>query len=189
MSGCCRRLLRVPWTVRRSDKSILKEISAEYLLEGLITEAEAPILWPPNAKSLLIGKDPDAGRDWRQEEKGMTEDETVGCHHWLTGYEFEQTPGNSEGQGSLVWCSPWGHRVGHDLTTEQQQHWQLSVQSIVVLHWLSCESLIGWALAREEEKVFLLVIGLCYGPNVWQHPFLASQFYFNWGFCLLIFTF
>ena len=55
--------MRVPWTVRRSDQSILKEINAEYSLEGLITEAEAPILWPLNAKSLLIGKDPDAGRD------------------------------------------------------------------------------------------------------------------------------
>ena len=71
-------------------------------------EAEAPILWPPDEKSWLIGKDPDAGRDWRQEEKGMTEDETVGYHHWLNGCEFEQTPGNSEGQGSLVWFSPWG---------------------------------------------------------------------------------
>ena len=70
-------------------------------------EAEAPILWPPDAKNWLIRKDPDAGKDWRQEEKGTTEDEMVGCHHWLDGLEFEQALGIGEGQGSLVCCSPW----------------------------------------------------------------------------------
>ena len=73
------------------------------------TDAEAPILWPPDAKSQLIGKDSDAGKDWRQEEKGKTEDNTVGWHHQLNGHEFEQTPGDREGQGSLVCCRPWGH--------------------------------------------------------------------------------
>ena len=71
-------------------------------------KAEAPILWPPDTKSRLIGKDPDAGKDWWQEKKGMTEDELVGGHHWLNGHEFEQTPGDGEGQGSLACCSPWG---------------------------------------------------------------------------------
>ena len=70
-------------------------------------EAETPILRPPDAKSWLTGKDPDAGKDWRQEEKGMTADEMVGWHHRLNGHEFEQAPGDSEGQGSLVCCSPW----------------------------------------------------------------------------------
>ena len=73
-------------------------------------EAEAPTLWPADAKSQLIGKDPDAGKDWRQEEKGAAEDEMVGWHHWLNGHEFEQTPGDTEGQGSLACCSPWGHK-------------------------------------------------------------------------------
>ena len=72
------------------------------------TEAKAPILWPPDAKSLLIGKDPDAGKDWRQEEKGTTEDEMVGWHCWLNGYAFEQSPEDSEGQGSLACWSPQG---------------------------------------------------------------------------------
>ena len=72
-------------------------------------EAEAPIFWPPDTKSQLIGKDPDAGESWGQ-EKGMTEDEMVGWHHWISGHEFEQTPGVSEGQRSLVCCSPWGHK-------------------------------------------------------------------------------
>ena len=85
-------------------------------------EAETPILWPPDAKSWLIGKDPDAGKDWEQEEKGMTEDEMAAWHHWLNGHEFEQSQRDSEGQRSLVYCSPWGCRVRHDLVTEQQLH-------------------------------------------------------------------
>ena len=73
-------------------------------------EAEAPILWPPDGKSWLTGKDPDAGKDWGQEKKGMTEDEMVGWHHWLNGQEFAQTSGDSEGQGNLACCSPWGYK-------------------------------------------------------------------------------
>ena len=71
-------------------------------------EAEAPILWPPDAKSWFIRKDPDAGKDWRQKEKGTTEDEMVGGHHWLSGHEFEPTPGDGEGLGSMAYCSPRG---------------------------------------------------------------------------------
>ena len=73
------------------------------------TEAEAPLLWSPDSKNQLSGKDPDAGKDWRQKEKGAAEDEMVGWHHRLSGHEFEQTLGDSEGQGSLACCSPWGH--------------------------------------------------------------------------------
>ena len=73
---------------------------------GYNTEAEAPILWPPDAKSRLIGKDPDAGKDCGQ-EKRATEDEMVGWHHQPNGHEFAQTPGDGE-QGSLVYCCPWG---------------------------------------------------------------------------------
>ena len=69
-------------------------------------EAETPILWPPDVKNWLIWKDPDAGKDWRQEEKGPTEDEMAGLHHQLEGHEFEQALGDGEGQGSLVCCSP-----------------------------------------------------------------------------------
>ena len=72
-------------------------------------EAETPILWPPDVKSWLAGKDPDAGKDWRQ-EKGTTEDEMVGRHHWLGGHEFEQAPGVGDGQGRLACCSPWGRK-------------------------------------------------------------------------------
>ena len=84
------------------------------------SEAEAPILWLPDAKSKLIGKDPDVGKECRQEENRMIEDEMVRWHDWLNGHEFEQTPGDSEGQGSLACCSSWGGRVRHDWVTEQQ---------------------------------------------------------------------
>ena len=73
-------------------------------------EVETPILWPPDAKNLLLRKDPDAGKDWRQEEKGMTEDEMVGWHHWLSEHEFEQAPEVGGGQGGLACCSLWGHK-------------------------------------------------------------------------------
>ena len=79
-------------------------------------EVETPILWPPDAKSWLIWKDPDAGKDWGQ-EKGMTEDEMVGWHHWLNGHESEQTPGDGEGEGSLACCRPWGRKESN--TTER----------------------------------------------------------------------
>ena len=75
-----------------------------------ILDSKALILWPPDAKSWLIGKDPDAGKDWRQEEKGTTKDEMAGWHHRLNGHEFEQTPGDGEGQESLECCSPWSHK-------------------------------------------------------------------------------
>ena len=78
------------------------------------------LLWPPDVKSQLIGKDPDAGKNWRQEEKGMIEDETVGWHHQLSEHEFKQTPGDGEGQGSLECFSSWDWRVRRDLAIEQQ---------------------------------------------------------------------
>ena len=114
---CWRRLLRVPWTSRRSNQSILKEISPECSLEGLILKLNLQILWPPDAKSWLTRKDPDSGKDWRQEEKGMTEDE---WHHQLDEHEFEWTPGVGDGQGGLACCSPWGRK---ELDTTERLNW------------------------------------------------------------------
>ena len=88
------------------------------------TNDETPILWPPDVKNWLIGKDPDAGKDWRQGEKGMTEDEMVGWHHRFDGHEFEQAPGVGNGQGSLMCCSPWGQKVRHDWVTELNLKWR-----------------------------------------------------------------
>ena len=72
-------------------------------------------------KSQFIGTDSDAGKDWRQEEKEVTEDNMIGCHHWLNGHDFEQPLGDSEGPGSLVFCSLWGHKESNNLETEKQQ--------------------------------------------------------------------
>ena len=97
-----RRFLRVPWVAWRSNQSILKEI----FIGRTDAESKVPKLWPPVVKSWLIRKDPDAGKDWRQ-EKG-TEDKMVGLHHyWLDGHVFEKALGTGDEQGSLVCCSPW----------------------------------------------------------------------------------
>ena len=114
--SCWRRLLRVPWTAR-SNQSILQESSPEHSLEGLDAETEAPILWSLDAKNWLLIKDPEANKDWRQEEKGTTEDEMMGWHQQLDAHEFEQAPGVGDGQGGLECCSPGGHKESD--TTEQ----------------------------------------------------------------------
>ena len=100
-------------------------------------EAETSILWPPDAKNWLLGKDPDAGKDWRQEEKGMTEDEMVGWHHWHNGHEFEQAPGVGDEQGSLACCSPWSHK---EIRLSDWTDWFMSEESpfIVFLVQVCC---------------------------------------------------
>ena len=117
---CWRRLLRVPRITRRSNQSILKEILNILGRTDAEAEAEAPILWLPDVnENRLIGKDPDAGKEWRQEEKGMTEDEMVGWHHWFYGHELEQAPGVGDGQWSLECCSPQGCKeLRHNWVTE-----------------------------------------------------------------------
>ena len=110
---------------KSEDKNLCKEMKpvnpignqSWISIGGTDAEAEAPILWLPDAQNWLIGKNPDAGKDWRQEEKEMTEDEMVGWHHWLNGHEFEQAPGDGEGQGNLAFHSPCGHRES-DITEQ-----------------------------------------------------------------------
>ena len=117
---CWRTLFRVLWTARRSNQSILKEISPDYWKNWCWSWSSST--WPPDAKNWLIRKDPDAGKDERQKEKGAAEDEMVGWHYQLNGHEFEQTLGDSEGQGSLACWSP--RRLKEPdiaLATEQQQ--------------------------------------------------------------------
>ena len=123
---CLRRLLRVLWSAKRSNQSILKEINPEYVLEGLMLKLKLQY-FGHLMQSWLIRKDPDAGKDWGQEEKGMTEDEMVGWHHRLDGHEFEQTPGD-EGQGRTgkpgVLQSVGSQRVGHSWTTAKVTEWE-----------------------------------------------------------------
>ena len=107
---CCWTIvLRVSWSERRSNQSILKEISPGCSLEGLMLKLKLQY-FGHLVKSWLIWKDPDAGKDWRQEEKGMTEDEMVRWHHQLDGHGFGWTPGVGDGQGGLACCSSWGHK-------------------------------------------------------------------------------
>ena len=107
---CWRRLLRVPWTARRSTLINPKGNQPWIFIGRTDAEAEAPIIWSLDVKSWFTGKDPAAGKDWEQEEKRVTEDMMVEWHHWLNGHEFEQAPGDGEGQGNLVCCSPWSHK-------------------------------------------------------------------------------
>ena len=117
---CWRRLLRVPWIARRISQSILKEINPEYSLEGsmlmLKLQYFGHLKWKADSleKILMLGKMED-------EEKETTEYKMAGWHHWLNGHEFEQALGDGEGQRSLVFCSLWGCRVGHNWVTRQQQ--------------------------------------------------------------------
>ena len=112
---------RVPWIARRSNQSILQEIRSDYSLEWLMLKLKLQVLWTFDVKSCLIGKDPDAGKDWRQEEKGMTEDEMVGWHHRVDGYKFEQAPRVGDGQRGLACCSsPWDRKK---LDTTEQLNW------------------------------------------------------------------
>ena len=104
-------------------------------------EAETPILWPADAKSWLIGKDPDAGRDWGQEEKRMTEDKMVGWHHWLDGHEFGWTLGVGDGQGGLACCDSWGCK---ESDTTERLNWT---------EWLSKCSSVMWC---HHCKIYLL---------------------------------
>ena len=104
------KTLESPLDCKEIQQSILKEISPGCSLVGLMFEAEIPILWPPDAKIWLIWKDLDVGKDWGQKEKGTTEDEMVGWHHWLNGHGFRWTPGVGDGQGGPACCSSWGRK-------------------------------------------------------------------------------
>ena len=126
-------------------------------------KAETPILWPSHVKSWLIGKDCDAGRDWGWEEKGTTEDEMVGWHHWPDGHEFEWTPGVGDGQGGLASCDSWGHKESD--TTEWLNWTELNKlmlkNKISNLQWLIC---YGLSACAAPKFVCWNMNPLCDGP-------------------------
>ena len=121
--NCCFRTVVLKKTLEIPlDSKAIKPVNLQgnqswLFIRRTDAEAETPILWSPDVKNWLLGKDPDPGKDWRQEEKGATEDEMVGWHHWIDGHEFEQAPGIGDGQGGLACCSPWGHK---ELDTTEQ---------------------------------------------------------------------
>ena len=125
-------------------------------------EAETPILWPPDVKNWLSGKNPDAGKDWRQEEKGMTEDEMVGWHHRLSGHEFEQAPGVGDGQESLACCSPWGHKrldMTEWLKRNEWNHWNPNFLKITF--WCPWYDLAEFTLQAKLWPDEMLINILC----------------------------
>ena len=133
---CWRSLLRVPWIERRSNQSILKEINREYSLEGQMLKLKhqyfGHLIWRANSleKTQMFGKIEGRRKDWREKKKGATEDEMVGWHHQFNGHEFEQTPGDGEGQRSLACCSPWGYK-------EMDTTWWLNNTQVNLLPWLA----------------------------------------------------
>ena len=125
-------------------------------------KAETSILWPPHEKSWLTGKDPDAGRDWGQEEKGTTEDEMAGWHHRLDGHEFEWTPGVGDGQGGLACCDSWGHK---ELDTTERLNWTEylvniwhTIQHVFRKHSLSIQYVPDTFLGARNKFLYLLLI-------------------------------
>ena len=113
------KTLESPWDCKEIQPVHSKGDQSWVFIGRTDAEAETPILWPPQAKSWLIGKDPDAGRDWGQ-EKATTEDEMAGWHHWLDGHEFGWTPGDGDGQVGLACCSSWGRK---ELDTTERLNW------------------------------------------------------------------
>ena len=131
-------------------------------------EAETPILWPPDGKSWLIGKDPDGGRDWGQEEKGTTEDEMAGWHHGLDGREFEWTLGVGDGQGGLVCCDSWGRKESD--TTEQlnwteKLNWTETLSHLFLNNWHSTRQKVGtpriylkWIIIQRHQSLLEMLL-------------------------------
>ena len=117
---CWRRLLKSPLDCKEIQPVHPKWNQSWIFLGRIDAEAEAPILWSPDAKNQLIGKDPDTGKDWRWKEKRTTEDEMAGWHHRLDGREFEWTPGVGDGEGGLACCGPWGLK---ELDTTERLNW------------------------------------------------------------------
>ena len=145
---CWRWLLRVPWTARRSNQCILKEISPEYSSEGLMLKLKLQyfghLMWRTNS-----GKDPDAGKDWGQQEKGMTEGEMVGWHHQLNGHGFGWTLGVGDRQGGPACCDSWGHK---ELDTTERLNWTEADPLVILIMFVSPNG--------EQEPCLILLISL-----------------------------
>ena len=132
-------------------------------------EAATPILWPPHVKSWLIGKDPDAGKDWGREEKGTTEDEMVGWHHRLNGHEFGWTPGVGDGQGGLVCCDSWGHKE----STQLREWTELNCFSGDQPHPAASQGFISHFIVMQKTLITLGIPGVL--GAVCQEPGTKTQ--------------
>ena len=134
-------------------------------------EAEAPILWPPDVKNWLTGKDLDAGKDWRWEEKGKTDDEMVGWDPWLDGHGFEQALSIGDGQGSLACCSPWGsQKTGHNWATEPNWNKTLKPGLILLLYF------------PQNKHTLMKIIK----SQIAEELYKVTQYYQHWNTALLV---
>ena len=120
-----------------------------------------PVLWPPHVKSWLIGRDSDAGRDWRQDEKGTTEDDMAGWHHRLDGHEFEWTLGDGDGQGGLAFCDLWGHKES-DLT-----EW-LNWTECIYMEFRKMEMITLYVRQQKRHRCIEQSFGLCGRGQGWD---------------------
>ena len=134
----------------RSNQSILKEISLEYSLEGLMLNLKLQYFGHLMWRTDSLEKDPDAWKDWRQEEKEMTEDEMVGWHHWLDGHEFEWAPGVGDGQRSLACCSPWGRKESDMTVRLNWTHRCSNVSESVTSLTIACQAPLSLGFPRKE---------------------------------------
>ena len=128
-----------PLDCKKSNQSVPKWNHFWIFIGGTEAEAEAPILWPPDVKNWLTGKDPDVGKDWRQKEKETTEDLMVGWHHWLDGHEFEQVLGVDDRPGTLGCCSPWGQKTSD--MTELLNWTEVFISVLITTLWNRCHCL------------------------------------------------
>ena len=152
-------------------------------------KAETPIIWPPHAKSWLIGKDPDAGRDWGQEEKGMTEDEMAGWHHRLDGHEFAWTPGVGDGQRGLVCCDSWARKESDmaERLNGTELNWYFSSHNLPPRHFLLpslLSSKLHWPHSLKEYKIavcFATHQGLAHVKEICNNCLSLTSFNSFWG--------
>ena len=164
-------------------KQVNPQVNQSWILIGRTdAEAESPILWLPDRNNWLTGKEPDSGKGWRQEEKGMTEDEMVGWHHQLNGHEFEQASGVSDGQGSLTCYSPWGHKKSD---TTERLNWTDAKKSSLHCIWCSVHTLkedyhLSWPF---PASIHYLSPSTILFP--WENYFLGVRTVFLGGISLL----
>ena len=141
---CWRRLLRVPWTAKEVQPVHPKGDQSWVFIGRTDVEAETPILWPLDVKSWLIWNNPNARKDWRQEEKGTIEDEMVEWHHRLDGREFEQALGVGDGQGGLVCCGPW---------VTKSQTWLNNWTELNCAWFIVMWTNLGWEKSKDETSL------------------------------------